>query len=175
LASSAAIDRDWIGAEFAKGIDLERALASNAKARAECPPEPTFGVLYCEIAAADERHVAAVEKIATRYGRVPSRSVSGGVGETLGRLKDKVAGIGATPLDCLSHDLEAKAGAIHWHTAWVYTFEAIGDSDSSRELAAILTEEQTHLEALQQGLNRLVAQHAMGDSRSSRESPGGQT
>ena len=96
VGTSSTIDRSWIGAEFAKGIDIERSLAADAKARAESPPDPTFGVLYCEIAAADERHVASMETIATRYGHTPSRSVSGGVGETLGRLRDMVAGMNAS-------------------------------------------------------------------------------
>jgi hypothetical protein len=71
LARSTTINRDWIAAEFAKSIVIERTLAANAKSRAESPPEPAFGVLYSEIAAADERHVAIVEKIATRYGHTP--------------------------------------------------------------------------------------------------------
>jgi len=153
-------DREWIGVEFAKGVDAERSLAANARARAESPPDPTLGVLYHEIAAADERHVAIIETISTRYGHTPSRSVSGGVGETLGRLRDKVVGMGSSPLDCLSHDLMAKADAIHRYTAWGRAFEAVGEFDSARELASVLTEEQTHREALQQGLNRMVEQHA---------------
>lgn len=168
MAPTSATDRDWIGAEFAKGVDTERSLAANAKARAESPPDPTLGVLYHEIAAADERHVATVETIATRYGHTPSRSMSGGVGETLGRLRDRVVGMGASALDCLSHDLAAKADAIHWHTAWVHAFESVGDPESARELAAVLTEEQTHREALQQGFNRLVEQHARGEAPSAK-------
>jgi hypothetical protein len=166
MTMSADIDRAWIGVEFAKCIDIERALAANAKARAESPPEPTLGVLYCEIATADERHVASLETIATRYGHTPARSVSGGVGETLVRLRDKVAGMGSSPLDCLSHDLQAKADAIHWHTSWARTFEAIGDSESARELVVVLTEEQTHQKALQQGLDRMIEQHARGSTLS---------
>lgn len=166
MATASSIDREWIGAEFAKGIDIERSLAANAKARAESPPDPTFGVLYCEIAAADRRHVATMETIATRYGHTPSRSVSGGVGETLGRLRDKVAGINSSPPDCLGHDLRAKAEAIHWHTAWLHTFEAIGDSESSRELAEVLNEERMHQEALQQGFNRMIEQYARSETPS---------
>jgi hypothetical protein len=128
LATFCTIDRDWIAAEFAKRIVIERTMAANAKSRSGSPPEPAFGVLYCEIAAADERHVAIVEKIATRYGHIPSRAVSGGVTETLGRLKDKVTEMGSSALECLSCDMIAKAEAIHWHTAWVRTFEVIGDS-----------------------------------------------
>jgi hypothetical protein len=166
LPTSSTIDRNWIGAEFPKGIDIERSLAANAKARGESPPDPSLAVLYCEIAAADERHVATIETIATRYGHTPSRSPSGGVGETLGRIRDKVAGMGSSLLDCLSHDLETKAQAIHWHTAWVRAFESIGDAESSRELAVVLIEEKTHHEALQQGLDRMIEQHARGEALS---------
>ena len=160
MATPSAVARDWIGVEFAKGIDAERSLAANAKARAESPPDPTLGVLYHEIAAADDRHVVTVETVATRYGHTPSRSVSGGVGETLGRLRDKVVGMSSSPLDFLSHDLTAKAEAIHWYIAWVHAFESVGDSESSRELAVVLTEEKTHLEALQQAFNRMLEQYA---------------
>jgi hypothetical protein len=159
-----AINSGWIASEFAKGIAAERLLAEAARARAESPPDPTLAVLYHEIAAADERHVTTVETIATRYGHTPSRSVGGGVGETLGRLKDKVAGMGASPLDRLSDDLEAKANVIHWYTGWVHVLEAIGDAESARELAVVLTEEQAHREALQQGFNRMVEQHVRGDA-----------
>ena len=107
-----------------------------------------------------------METIATRYGHTPSRSVSGGVGETLGRLRDMVAGMNSSPPDCLSHDLRAKAEAIHWYTAWVHTFDAIGDSESSRELAEVLTEERRHQVALQQGFNRMIEQHARGETPS---------
>ena len=163
LATSSTINRDWIAAEFAKSIVIERTLAANARSRAESPPEPAFAVLYCEIAAADERHLAIVETIATRYGHTPIRAVSGGVTETLGRLKEKVAEMGSSALDCLSHDMDAKAEAIHRHNAWVRTFEVIGDSESTRELAIVLNEERTHLKALQEGFNRLIEQHACGN------------
>ena len=128
MATTPAVDRDWIGAEFAKVIDAERTLVAGAKAR-RISPHPMLGVLYHEIAAADERHVVAIETIATRYGHTPSRSVSGGVGETLGRLRDRFAGMGSSSLDCLSQDLDAKADAIHWYTAWVHAFEAVGDTE----------------------------------------------
>jgi hypothetical protein len=160
LTTPSTINRDWIAAEFAKSIVIERTMAANAKSRSKSPPEPAFGVLYCEIAAADERHIAIIEKIATRYGHIPSRAVSGGVTETLGRLKDKVTEMGSSALDCLSHDMIAKAEAIHWHTAWVRTFEVIGDSESMRELGIVLNEERTHHQALQQGLNRMIEQLA---------------
>ena len=152
--------RDWIATEFSKGIDAEQALIDEAKTRAESPPDPTLQVLYHEIGTADERHLAIVETIATRYGHTPSRSVAGGIGETLGRLKGKVSEIGASPLQRLGSDLTAKANAIHWYTAWSHAFEMIGDTESARELAAILQEESTHRDALQEGLNRLVAHGA---------------
>lgn len=157
----ATIDRDWIAAEFSKGISAEAELATEARARADAPPDPNLAVLYSEIAAADERHRTIVETIAVRYGHAPTKA-AGGLGETLGRLKDRVVEMAAGPLDLLGRDLAAKANAIHWTTAWVHTFEAIGDTESARELAAILTEETAHRDALQQGLNRMVehgAQH----------------
>ena len=97
MATATTIKRDWIAAEFSKGIDAEQALMDNARLRAESPPDPALGVLYHEIATADERHRAIVETIATRYGHVPSRSMAGGIGETLGRLKDKVGEMGSDP------------------------------------------------------------------------------
>jgi hypothetical protein len=164
MATVTTINRDWIAAQFSKGIDAEQALMDNARLRAESPPDPTLGVLYHEIAVADERHRAIVETIATRYGHVPSRRVAGGIGETLGRLKDKVGEMGSIPLQRLGHDLVNKANAIHWYTAWIQTFQAIGDAESSRELSAILIEEKAHRDALQEGLNRMVIQGATGAS-----------
>jgi len=163
MATGTTINRDWIAAEFSKGIDAEQILMDEAKARAESPPDPSLGVLYHEIAAADERHRGIIETIATRYGHTPSRSVTGGIGETLGRLKEKVGEIGSSSLQRLSHDLMGKANAIHWSTAWVQTFQTIGDAESARELAAILTEEKAHRDALQEGLNRMVAQGATSE------------
>jgi len=168
MATAPTINRDWIASEFSKGIDAEQALIDEAKARAESPPDPALAVLYNEIATADERHRTIVETIATRYGHTPSRSVTGGIGETLGRLKDKVSEIGSTPLQRLGYDLTAKANAIHWCTAWVQAFQAIGDAESARELAAVLTEEKAHRDALQEGLNRLVTQGAMGEDASAK-------
>jgi hypothetical protein len=168
MATAPAINRDWIASEFSKGIDAEQAMIDEAKARAESPPDPTLGVLYNEIAAADARHRAIVETIATRYGHTPSRSVTGGIGETLGRLKERVSEMGTTPLQRLGHDLAIKANAIHWSTAWVGAFQAIGDAESARELAAVLTEEKSHRDALQEGLNRLVTQGALSEAAASK-------
>lgn len=146
----------WIAAEFSKGIAAEQQLATEARARAESPPDPTLGVLYHEIAAADDRHGTTVETIATRYGHTPSRGVASGLGGTISRLKDKVSAIGATPHALVAGDLAAKADAIHWTTAWVHCFETIGDDQSARELAAVLTEDVAHRDALQEALNRLI-------------------
>jgi len=167
-APTSTINRDWIAAEFSKGIDAEQALMDDAKARAESPPDPSLGVLYNEIAAADERHRTIIETIATRYGHTPSRSVAGGIGETLGRLKDKVGELGSTALQRVGHDLMGKANSIHWSTAWIQTFEAIGDAESARELSAILTEEKAHRDALQEGLNRMVTQGATSENTSAK-------
>jgi len=155
------VDRDWIASEFSKGIEAEHHMAHEARTRAESPPEPELGVLYGQIAEADERHRASVETVAIRYGAAPSGS-TGMIGETLGRLKEKVASIGTTPLEHVAHDLAIKANAIHWYEAWVHAFEEIGDTESARELAAILTEEKSHRDALQNVLNRMVAHGARG-------------
>ena len=163
MATATTINRDWIAAEFSKGIEAEQALMDEALARAESPPDAELGVLYHELATADERHRLIVETIATRYGHTPSRSVAGGIGETLGRLRDKVGALGSSPLQRIGHDLMAKANAVHWCTAWVHAFEALGDAESARELAAVLTEEKAHRDALQEGLNRLVARGTTSD------------
>jgi len=160
MATATTINRAWIADEFARGIAAEQSLIDEAKARAESPPDPALVVVYHEIATSDERHRAIVETIATRYGHTPGRSMADGIGETLGRLKEKVGELGSSPIQRLGHDLAAKANAIHWYTAWIPAFQAIGDTESARELAAILTEEKSHRDALQEGLNRMVAQGA---------------
>jgi hypothetical protein len=161
MATASTINRNWIAEQFSKGVDAEQALVDEAKIRAESPPDPSLAVLYHEIAAADERHRSIVETIATRYGHTPSRSVAGGIGETLGRLRDKVGEMGLTSLQRVGNDLMAKANAIHWYNAWIQAFQAIGDTESARELAAILTEDKAHRDALQEGLNRMVTQGAL--------------
>ncbi len=160
MATAPTINRAWIASEFSKGIDAEQAMIDEAKARTESPPDPTLGVLYHEIATADERHRTIVETIATRYGHTPSRSLTGGIGETLGRLKGRIGEMGSSPFQRLGYDLASKANAIHWSTAWIEAFQAIGDAESARELSAVLTEEKAHRDALQEGLNRLVTQGA---------------
>jgi len=160
MATAPTINRAWIAAEFSKGIEAEQLMKDDARSRAESPPDPALAVLYSEIATADERHLTIIETIATRYGHTPTRSVAGGIGETLGRLKEKVGELGSTPMQRLSRDLMDKANAIHWCTAWVQAFQAIGDEESARELAAILTEEKAHRDALQEGLNRMVTHGA---------------
>jgi hypothetical protein len=150
-------NRDWIAAEFSKGIEAEHALAAESRARSDSPPDPALAVLYNQIAEEDDRHRAIVEAIATRYGHTPSKSAGGGLGETLNRLKGKVAELGSSPLQLVAGDLAAKANAIHWTEAWVHAFEAIGDTQGARELAAVLTEDRAHRDALQAALNRMVA------------------
>jgi hypothetical protein len=149
MSTSSPVNRPWIASELVKLLDIERGLADGAKARADSPPDPTLGVAYREIAAADERHAAAVETIATRYGHTPVRGVGRGVGEALGRLKEKVGELGSGPLDRLARDLAAKAEATHWLVPWVGTLEALGDDASARDLPAVLAEEQSHRDALQ--------------------------
>jgi hypothetical protein len=156
MATATTINRKWIAAEFSKGIEAEESLTEDARARAESPPDPGLIVLYHEIAAADGRHRAIIETIATRYGHTPAKAKTGSLGDTLGRLRDKVGEIGSSPLQRISHDLMMKSNAIHWSQAWVQAFQAIGDVESARELTAVLTEEKSHRDALQEGLNRLV-------------------
>jgi hypothetical protein len=162
MATGHAVRRDWIASEFSKGIQAEADCAEIAKLRGSSPPSESLQVLYNEIAVADDRHRSIVETIAARYGHAPSNSVSAGIGQTLGRIKMKVGEMGATPLQLLSEDLALKANAIHWYVAWIKTFEAIDDASSARELAAVLTEEKAHQNALQEGLNLLVRQSATG-------------
>ncbi len=167
MAQTASADRTRISAEFVKRIDFERALEANAKARAESPPDPAMGVLYHEIAVADERHAMVLETIATRYGHTPTRGSGGGVGRAWEQLKDKVGKLNSNPLEQLSGDLAAKSQSVQWYTAWIHAFGAIGELDSARELSAVLAEEQAHVDALQQGLNRMVEQQARGEDNDS--------
>jgi hypothetical protein len=161
MATAPSINRDWILAEFSKGIEAESSLQKDAESTASSPPDPSLGVLYHEIAAADGRHRLIVETIATRYGYNPGKGLGTGIGKTIERLRAKVGEMGATPQVRIEHDLCAKASAVHWTTAWVHTFQAIGDAESARELAAVLTEQKAHHDALQEGLNRLVARGAL--------------
>jgi hypothetical protein len=162
MGQTPAIDRAWIATQITKGIDAERSLATDAKTRADSPPDPILSVLYHEIAAADERHASVVETIAARYGHTPLASTGGGIGKALGQLRDKFVGVGSDALDQLILDVTAKAQSVHWHTAWVHAFGAIGDSESARELSVVLSEEAAHRDILQQALNRLVEQRASG-------------
>ena len=96
------------------------------------------------------------KSVATRYGHTPTRRAGGGIGETFGWLRGKVTELGSSPFDRLTYDLVARASSVLWYTAWVHAFVAIGDAESARELAALLTEKEAHCRALQEGLNRLV-------------------
>jgi len=169
MANATSINRNWVASEFSKGIAYEQAMLEEAKARSDSPPEPSLGVLYHEIATADERHRGIVETIAARYGYTPTRSMTGGIGETLGRIKEKVAELGSSPFQLVAHDLNSKANAIHWTAAWIHTFENIGDAVSARELAVVLTEDKAHHEALQGSLNRLILQGVAADETSGAE------
>jgi hypothetical protein len=160
MATAISPNRSWIAGEFSKGIDAERDLIEEARARAASPPDPSLGVVYHEISAAAERHLTIVETIATRYGHTPSRSLAGGIGETLGRLRDKVGALATTSLQLIGNDLALLANAIHWSTAWIQAFESLGDAESARELSALLVEQKAHRDALQAGLNRMVLQGA---------------
>ena len=161
MSTATSINREWIVSEFSKGIEAERSLQMDEESTASSPPDPSLGLLYHEIATADGRHAEIVEIIATRYGYNPGRGMTTGLGGTLGRMKERMGELGCSPQQRLEHDLSAKASAIHWCTAWVYTFQTIRDAASARELAAVLTEEKAHHDALQEGLNRLVAKGAV--------------
>lgn len=158
------IDRAWVASEFAKGIEAEKEMAREARLRSESPPEAPLGVLYAQIADADERHRDAVTTIAVRYGHTPAHGLAEGIGEAIGHLKEKVTTLGSSPIERLGHDLAAKANAIHWYNAWEHAFESVGDTESARTLAAIMTEEKAHRDALQEVLDRLVEQGAKGQA-----------
>jgi hypothetical protein len=162
MPTATPIRRDWIATELSKVIQSEQEFVEIARERGESPPDPSLQVLYNELAVADERHRTILETIAARYGHTPSKGVGAGIGQTLGRLKMKVSDMRASALQIVSDDLKAKASAIHWFVAWIKTFESIDDPDSARELAAVLTEEKAHRDALQEGLNRLVRQGVTG-------------
>ena len=156
------IDREWIVAQFSRGIDAERALEADALATAKSPPDPSLAVLYNQIAEEDKRHGGIIETIATRYGYLPTSASGGGLTGTLGRLKEAMTEMGSTPQQRLEHDLAAKASSIHWATAWVFAFGQVGDAASAGEMATVLNEEKAHHDALQQGLNLLLTRGAQG-------------
>ncbi len=92
MAQSPSIDRVWIASQLVKGIEAERSLAIDAKAKSDSPPDAVLCVLYREIAAADERHATIVEKIAARYGHTPSQSTRGGIGRALATSRTSLSG-----------------------------------------------------------------------------------
>ena len=157
------IDRDWIVEQFSRGIEAEHKLESDALATAKSPSDPSLAVLYHQIAKEDKNHAKLIETIATRYGYQGSSNSGGGLSGTLGRMVEAVSEMGSSPQARLEHDLSAKASSIHWATAWVYTFQQIGDAASAEELALIVNEEKAHHDALQQGLNLLLSRGAQGN------------
>jgi hypothetical protein len=156
---STPIDRKWITTELVKGLAAERTLAAEAKGRALAPPHPSLSVIYNELTAAEDRHCTILEIIATRYGHIPT-SNGGGISETFGWLKDKVSELGSSPLERLTYDLQARTASILWCTAWVHTFEELGDAASADELVPVLAGKKTHCDALQGVLNRLVSERS---------------
>jgi hypothetical protein len=152
------INKTWVVSELMKLVEAERSMAGGIGARSETPPDESLSFVYHEISTADERHAQIIETIATRYGFTPSRGASGGIGEALGRLKERFAAIGSNPIERLLVDMSAKAEAIHRYTAWVHALESTGDAASGNEMATILADEQVHLDALQAGLDRLIEQ-----------------
>ncbi len=123
-----------------------------------------FAVLYHEIASADERHVAVIEKIVIRYGSAPSRPRKEGVSVALGRFKDKVIEMGTSPSDLLRQDLLAKSDVIHWQIAWVRVLRSNGDEQSATELASIVSEDQAHHVALLEGFSRMIELEGLAKS-----------
>ena len=164
MATAHQVNREWIASQFSRGIEAERSMEADAKDTSASPPDPSLGVLYHEISEADGRHRLIVETIATRYGYNPSGGHSGGITGSIKHLREKVSEMGSSPQQRIEHDLSAKASAIHWSTAWVHTFQSIGDAESARELTAVLTEEKVHHDALQEGLNRFIARAALGEA-----------
>jgi hypothetical protein len=163
MTSNAPVDRGWIAAELARLTAAERSMAVEMKTRADAPPDPSLSVMYHEMAADDERHAIALETIATRYGHTPSRTEGMGVGETLGRIKDRVAALGVSRVDRLAHDLNAKSDVLYRETAWTGVLRAIGDGESSGGMAALVAEDQKHRDALLKTLQRLLAEEAHGN------------
>jgi hypothetical protein len=159
---STVVNKDWIVAEFIKLADAERWMAGGTGPNPKTPPDETLSCVYHEMSAADERHCQALKTIAARYGYVPVRTEGGGIGEALGRLKDKFSSLGSDSIERLVADISAKAEAIHRYTAWVNVFESMGDSVSGEELTAIVADEQLHLETLHSALTRLIEKAACG-------------
>jgi hypothetical protein len=160
MATALSPNRNWILAQFSKGIHAQVVLQKDAEATAASPPDPSLGLLYHEIAEADARHRLVIETIATRYGYNPGHGTSGGISGMVGHFTQSLGELGSSPQMRIEQDLSAKASAIHWTTAWVQAFQAIGDSESARELSSVLTEQNAHHNALQEGLNRLVTRGA---------------
>jgi hypothetical protein len=165
------LDREWMTSELNKGVAAERTLAAEARARAASPPDPALVVAYNELATAEDRHLLILETIAVRYGSTPARDTGGGIGETFGWLRGKVTDLGASPFDRLTYDLVARASSVLWYTAWIHTFEAIGDAESARELTSVLAEKRAHCESLQFGLNRLLEKRVKGTDAAAAAAP----
>ncbi|WP_422931275.1 hypothetical protein [Singulisphaera sp. PoT] len=165
MATVPTINRSWIADEFSKGIEGMRSSVDIANERATSPPHAALSVLYHEMASVAEKNRDVVETIAIRYGYSPTKSVTEGISETLGRLKDRMEDLvtSETELEKVSHDLMAKANSIHWCTAWIQTFQGIGDVESAQELSGVLADERAHRDALQEGLNRMVLKGASGE------------
>jgi hypothetical protein len=161
--TTATADRDWILEQFTKGIDSLESMKTDAQARADSPPDQELALLYSEIAKSVSTHREVVSTIAARYGYTPSRVAGGGIGEAIGRIKDKVGEMRSSALELVGKDLGEKSNAIHWTRAWVEAFAAIGDTQSSLELTTVLTEEERHRDALQKVLGTLVTRGARGE------------
>ncbi len=156
MVTTPTVDRALVLKEFLPRIEAELSLMNEAKQRAESPPSPSMAVLYHEIAAADEKHVLALEMIAARYGFTPDRTEKGGMSATLGRLKDRIAEMGSSPTAQVSQDLQAKADAIHWERAWAYLFSTLGDPESAGEMEGLAREDEAHRDGLLEALKRLL-------------------
>ena len=89
------VDRDWIATEFAKGIDAEAQMAHDAEGPRRSPrPSRRWASSTARSPRPTSAIATSVETVAIRYGHTPGAGarLAGGIGETLGRLKDKVSG-----------------------------------------------------------------------------------
>ena len=167
-----AIDRTWIALEFLKSVQLERSLAAAARRRAESPPVPNLGVLYREIAAQDEptsscwrRSRRAMVTPRSRRRRPGSARRSGheGSGRRARGRPDRPPPAG----------LAAKAEHF-WQSAWSHALQSIDDVESARDLDTISTEDRAHLDALLEGLKRMLAKRSIpSDGQNAPEGEGG--
>ncbi len=158
------IERSTVASEIQNILALEEAHAASATLRGESPPHPSLAVLYHEIAADDQRHISALERIAIRYGATPGSHHSSGVGRVLERIKTSIVELRTSAANLIAQDLLAKSEVIHWQTVWADLFASMNDETSAGELALILKEEQAHHDALLEAFKRVVREACESES-----------